>query len=88
MLQERDGRVAWGVAMVGREHREGDEVCDDASARTGFGSIYVTPVMPTAASTREEIRAYQVHIKKVELLWFLLAQATKGSAISVVQRYD
>lgn len=48
---------------------------------------YATPTLSTVVSSRNDRRANQEHVKKVEWLWFLLAQATKGSASLVVQRY-
>lgn len=50
-------------------------------------STNVSPVIPTATFSREELRAHQENIEKVISLWFLLAaQATKVSATLVVQR--
>lgn len=51
-------------------------------------STYVTPVIPTVASSREERGAYEDHIQNVESLWLLLAQAAKGAAVLVVPRNE
>lgn len=45
------------------------------------------PVILTAASTLDEDRAHEEHVRKVESLLFLLVQAKKGAAALVVQRY-
>lgn len=51
-------------------------------------STYITALMPTADSSREERRAHQEQVEKIESLWFLLAQATKDRAALVVQHYE
>lgn len=45
------------------------------------------PRQPVACS-REDHRAHQERVVKVESLWFLLARAIEGAAALVVQRYE
>lgn len=46
---------------------------------------YVTPIIPTATSSRDKRRISQEHLEKVNYLWVLLTQATKESVAMVVQ---
>ena len=39
-------------------------------------------------SSPEERRRYQDHLRNNQALWFLLLQATRGSAASIVGRYE
>ena len=45
---------------------------------------YTIPAVPTGTITLDERRAYETHQRNIQSLWFLLAQATKGSAAAIV----
>ena len=49
---------------------------------------YVTPSFPTATTTADQRRAYETHQRNTQSLWFLLAQATRGSASAIVARCE
>ena len=49
---------------------------------------YTTPHVPTNTSTDEVRRRNQERSTKIQSLWFLLAQATRGSAALVVKRFE
>ena len=47
---------------------------------------YTIPAAPTGTTTLDERRAYETYQRNIKCLWFLLAQATKGSAAAIVAR--
>ena len=49
---------------------------------------YATPGVPDATTTADERRAYETHRRNTQSLWFLLAQATRGSAAAIVARCE
>ena len=49
---------------------------------------YATPSVPTATTKADQRRAYEAHPSNTRSLWFLLAQATRGSAAATVARCE